>query len=239
MGVKKPYLISTLSGGGPDFTGSARVAKYSKWIQSIFKGARLRSKEPLESCLMNPSEGWARCKWVSDDKGTASTMALPSWTGDEDVYLDIAPGTAVVFSDDDGFESSPLTGTVTAESWNNFLATAATTRSSSNQATMKMRVIRDDTPMGCIVSMTSAAKFCLGADQESGDELPSWISGHEVQVVSDPGVSVILSGETGLPDESTAQFNGFIQNYDLQRVKTANGSTRDFSQPKSMRVMAQ
>jgi hypothetical protein len=100
-----------------------------------------------------------------------------------------------------------------------------------------MRVVLNTRPLGCIVSLISAEKYCLPAGERSEYALPDWIKGHDVFVQADEGVAVMLSDWDNLSYNRIATFNGIVRHEDLKRVRAQSGEDLDFSRPLSMRVV--
>lgn len=91
---------------------------------------------------------------------------------------------------------------------------------------------------GCIVSRESGEKYCLNVGERSGYSLPSFIYNHEVDVYAGSGAGVMLSDWDNLSYNRIAVFTGFTPNNELESVKARNGKVLDFSNPRSMRVVA-
>jgi len=91
---------------------------------------------------------------------------------------------------------------------------------------------------GCIVSRESGEKYCLNIGERSGYSLPSFIYNHEVDVYAGSGAGVMLSDWDNLSYNRIAVFTGFTPNNELESVKARNGQVLDFSNPRSMRVVA-
>ncbi|MEZ8082902.1 M66 family metalloprotease [Enterovibrio norvegicus] len=91
-------------------------------------------------------------------------------------------------------------------------------------------------PKGCIVSLSSGAKYCLSVGKSAGYSLPSWINRHEVYVQAEPGAKVVLSDYDNLSYRRIASFEGTVENRKLSNVLAQNGDYIDFSTPRSMRV---
>jgi Beta/Gamma crystallin len=100
-----------------------------------------------------------------------------------------------------------------------------------------MRVVLGTRPLGCIVSLISAEKYCLPAEHRSEYELPAWIKRHEVFVQADNGVAVMLSDWPNLSYDRIATFSGVVEYEKLKNVRAQNREDLDFSHPVSMRVV--
>lgn len=232
----RPVIIATNNGGNDTLSTGARVSKYADWIKSVYPDARFLSKEQPQGCIVSLKTGARYCM----SAGQRWAYSLPSWIYGQDVFVDAAPGTAVVLSDWDNLSYNRIAtfaGTVENDRLKHVKAADGQYLDFSKP--LSMRVVRDTTPVGCIVSLRSSAKYCLPAGQQSGDKLPSWIYGHEVQVDAPPGIAVTLSDSDGLSYNRVATFPGFVQNWELKKVKAWNGEDLDFSRPKSMRVVQQ
>ena len=95
-----------------------------------------------------------------------------------------------------------------------------------------------DPETACIVSRDTGAKYCLEAGQRSGYSLPSYIYGHDVDVIAPDGLAVQLSDLDNLSYNHVATFSRHTHNKALRRVRARNGHYLDFSNPRSMRVIS-
>jgi len=230
----KPVIIATTNGNSARASTGARVSKYVKWIQSIYSDVRVLSAERPLGCIVSRKTGARYCL----PAGERSGIWLPSWIYAHEVFVDAAPGTAVMLSDWDNLSYGRLAtfiGTVEHEQLKGVKAYNGLTLDFSKPRSM--RVQSDSTPVSCIVSMTSSAKYCLPAGHRSGVSLPSWIYRHEVLVDAAPGTAVMLSDWDNLSYSRLATFPGLVQNWELKSKRAWNGETLDFSRPRSMRVV--
>lgn len=90
----------------------------------------------------------------------------------------------------------------------------------------------------CIVSRDTGAKYCLEAGQRSGYSLPSYIRGHDVDVIAPEGLGVMLSDWDNLSYNRLAVFERHTHNEAMEHVLARNGRYLDFSNPRSMRVVS-
>ncbi|WP_175994864.1 trypsin-like serine protease [Burkholderia vietnamiensis] len=232
----KPVIIATTNGGGDNYSTGARVSKYVDWIKSVYPEARFLSAEQPAGCIVSLQTAARYCLPV----GQRSGYALPSWIYAHDVFVDAAPGTAVMLSDWDNLSYNRIATFVgTVENGGLKQVKAVNGQVLDFSRPHSMRVERDTTPLGCIVSLTSGAKYCLPAGQRSGRALPSWIYANEVQVEAAAGIAVMLSDTDDLAFNRVATFTGLTQNWELKKAKAWNGEDLDFSRPKSMRVVQQ
>ncbi|OAR03634.1 hypothetical protein LLEC1_00915 [Akanthomyces lecanii] len=230
----RAVIIATTNGGHSTRSTGARVAKYINWIRSRYPDARVLSEEKPQGCIVSLQTNDSYCL----SAGERSPYSLPAWIYNHQVYVDAAPGTAVVLSDYDNLLHNRLATFVgTVENDKLKAVKAANGETIDFSYPKSMRVQSDTTAVGCIVSLTSVKKYCLPAGQRSGYSLPSWIYAQEVQVEAVPGAAVMLSDSDDLSYNRIATFNGLVQNWELKRVKAANGEELDFSRPKSMRVL--
>ncbi|KMZ11966.1 Hemolysin-like protein RbmC [Candidatus Burkholderia humilis] len=232
----KAIIIGTTNGGSSYVTTAARVSKWASWIKSVYPDARFLSNEKPQGCIVSVKTGARYCLPV----GGSSGYSLPSWIYAQDVYVDAAPGTAVKLSDWDNLSYNRIAtfiGTVENAGLKGVRAWSGDTLNFSQPRSMA--VVSDTTPVACIVSMTSAAKYCLPAGQRSGNALPAWIYANEMQVEAPPGLAVMLSDWDNLSYNRVATFPGFVQNYELKKARAWSGEDLDFSRPKSMRVVQQ
>lgn len=231
-----PVIIATTNGGSASYSTGARVSKYVDWIKSVYPDARLLSAERPRGCLVSLKTHARFCL----PAGETSDASLPSLISGQEVYVDSAPGTAVMLSDRENFSHDRIAtfvGTVEHDRLKQVKAASGEYLDFSRPKAM--RVVTDTTPLGCIVSLASGAKYCLPAGQTPHDSLPDWIYMHEVQIQAAPGTAVMLSDRDGLAHNRVATFAGFVQNWELKKVKAWNGEDLDFARPKSMRVVQQ
>lgn len=228
-----PVIIATTNGGGASYSTGARVSKYVDWIKSVYPDARFLSAERPQGCIVSLR---TRARYCSR-AGESSDTSLPSWISGHDVYVDAAPGTAVTLSDWENLSHATFVGTVENDGLKQAKAVSGQYLDFSRPKSM--RVVSDTTPLGCIVSLTSGAKYCLPAGQTPHYSLPDWIYTHEVQVQAAPGTAVMLSDWNDFSYNRVATFPGFVQNWALKKVTAWNGEDLDFTRPKSMRVVQQ
>ncbi len=158
-----------------------------------------------------PSPTWARV--VGDDAGSA--------------WWQFHDGKPVIVATTNGGSAGQSTGTRIAKyvDWIRTIYPGA-------------RMLSSETPMGCIVSMTTGARYCMKPGQENLYALPSWIYAHPVRVDAAPGTAVVLGDYDNVSYNRLAKFVGTVENEDLKSVKAFNGMTLDFSKPHSMKVWA-
>lgn len=229
---KKPVIVAATSSGASTFTNGVRTTKYINWIRSVFPGVRLRSQEQPKGCIVDMKSGQKYCL----PAGERSDYALPQWIYGHDVYVQADNGVSVMLSDWDNLSYNRIrtfTGTVENEKLRDLKAHDGQILDFSKPKSM--RVQADTTPLGCIVSLTSAEKYCLPAGGIV-QSLPSWIKGQDVYVEADAGVSVMLSDVDGLANNRVAVFSGSATNEQLKKVQAYSSEILDFSKPASMRV---
>jgi|GEM_PF-1949129 len=228
-----PVIIATTNGGSGTLATGARVSSWVDWIKSIYPEARFLSAEQPQGCIVAEKTGARYCL-----KAGEQANALPSWIDSRNVHVDAAPGTAVVLSDSPNLPSDRIATFIgTVEKGKLKDVKASNGASLDFRQPRSMRVVRDSTPLGCITNMTSAERYCLPAGKTSGYSLPDWVYGQEVQVEADPGTAVQLSDWDNLSYNRVAEFSGFVQNWELKKVKAYSSEELDFSRPKSMRVV--
>ncbi|OAA34881.1 peptidase S1 and S6, chymotrypsin/Hap [Metarhizium rileyi] len=230
----RPVIIATTNGGHATLSTGARVSKYVGWVKSIYPEARFLSAQQPQGCIVSMDSGARYCMTA----GQKAAYSLPAWINGHNVSVDAAPGTAVKLSDFDALSYNRVAsfvGTVGTDGLRK--VRAANGQDLDFSRPKSMGVTADKTPLGCIVSLTSCARYCLPAGQGSGYSLPSWVKAHEVQVEAASGTAVVLSDFENLAYNRLATFDGFVQNWELKKVKAENGQDLDFSRPKSMRVV--
>lgn len=187
-------------------------------------------------CIISLDSGDEFCLF----RGAEKVAQLPSWIYKKNVYVQADRGTAVILSDWDNLSynrTATFTGTVVNEQLKNVKADNGEFIDFSQPASM--RVVASETPLGCIVIVSTSKQFCLPAGGNAGMELPAWIKGKEVYVEADPGVSVSLSDWDNLSYGRVATFTHYVSNENLKNVKAENGEYLNFNKPFSMRVNAQ
>ncbi|WP_152624948.1 trypsin-like serine protease, partial [Xanthomonas sp. GPE 39] len=230
----KPVIIATTNGGSATKSTGARISKYADWIKSIYPEARFLSEEPPPGCIVDIETSEKFCM----HPGEAKAYSLPAWIYNKKVYVDAAPGTAVVLSDWDNLpyaRKARFVGTVENSDLRNVEADNGSYLDFSKPKSMM--VVSDTTPLGCIVSLTSSEKYCLPAGKRSHYSLPDWIYHSQVYVDAAPGTAVVLSDWDNLSYNRIANFSGVTQNWELKSVKASDSNYLDFSQPRSMRVI--
>ncbi|CAL8475306.1 Hemolysin-related protein [Caballeronia sp. S22] len=232
----KAVIVGAINTYSEYVSNAARVSKWAGWIKSVYPDARFLSSEQPEGCIVSLNTGARYCLPV----GASSGYSLPSWIYANDVYVDASPGAAVTLSDWDNLSYARVANFIgTVENSGLKSVKAANGQMLDFSQPRSMAVVRDTTPVGCIVSLTSAAKYCLPAGQRSGYALPAWIYAQEVQVEAPPGLGVMLSDWDNLSYNRVATFPGLVQNWDLKKARAWNGEDLDFSRPRSMRVVQQ
>ncbi|KAM3431135.1 hypothetical protein NHJ13734_007434 [Beauveria thailandica] len=227
-------IIATTNGGHGTKSTGARVSKYIGWIRGIYADAQLSSAAKPLGCIVNISNNDTYCL----PAGERSPYSLPEWIYNKQVYVDAAPGTAVMLSDYDNLSYNRIAtfdGTVENDKLKAVKAVNGETLDFSHPKSM--RVVASSTAVGCIFGLTSGRKYCLPAGQRSGYELPGWIGGLDVQAQPAPGAKVMLCDWANLSYNRLATFDNFVQNWELRNVTAADGQMLDFSRPKSMRVL--
>lgn len=172
-------------------------------------------------------------------KGERSNYILPNWIKGKEVYVDASYGVKVMLSDWANLSYNRIAsfvGTVENHALNNIKANTGKYLNFSRPKSM--RVLSDNTPLGCIYKKNSNLKYCLPIGQRSGYSLPSWISKKEVDVKVHSNAAVRLSDFDNLSYGHIATFKSNTKNKDLEHVKANNGNYLDFSEPRSMAVLS-
>ncbi|CAB3778873.1 trypsin-like serine protease [Pararobbsia alpina] len=229
-----PVIIATTNGGHSTASTGARVSKYVDWIKSVYPDARFLSDTPPRGCIVSLRSGAKYCLKA----GARSGYSLPDWIYSQNVYVQADSGVSVMLSDWDNL-SYARTALFYGTTENSKLKHVKADNGEYLDFSMprSMRVVLNTRPLGCIVSLISAEKYCLPAEDRSGYELPNWIKGHDVFVQADHGVAVMLSDWDNLSYSRVATFSGVVEHEDLKHVRAQNGEDLDFSHPFSMRVI--
>jgi hypothetical protein len=236
MRDSKPVIVATLYGGNTTTMAGPRIANYVSWIKSIVPGVRALADNKPQGCIVSVASGQKYCLQAGQSAG----YSLPSWIYAQDVYVDATPGTAVYLSDMDNLSGNRVAGFVGTFSNARLKKVRAQNGQDLDFSRPKsMSVTANSTPVACILSMRSAAKYCMQANVAQEYSLPSWVNSHEVQVQAPSGLAVKLSDWDNLSYNRVATFPNLIQNYELKKVKAWSGETLDFSRPKSMNVVQQ
>jgi Beta/Gamma crystallin/Trypsin len=231
---KLPVIVATTNGGHATLSTGARVSKYTAWIKSIYPEARFLSDAQPQGCIVSLTSGARYCLKI----GERSPYSLPKWIYHHDVYVQADNGVSVMLSDWDNLSYARLAlfnGTTENNKLKNVKADNGQFLDFSKPGSM--RVVASTRPLGCIVSLNSGEKYCLGAEDRSGYALPAWIAGHDVFVEADSGVAVMLSDWDNLSYNRLAVFSGVVEHEKLKNVRAYNGEDLDFSHPNSMRVI--
>ena len=192
----------------------------------------LEVNEP-KGCIVSLDTGDKYCLSPGENSG----YSLPTWIRSHNVYVQAAEGTSVTLSDWDNLSynrTASFEGTTSNSQLENVMAANGQRLDFSNPRSM--RVAKSNSPLGCIISRDTSAKFCLVPGGNSGYSLPDWIRSHDVYVQAAEGTSVTLSDWDALSYSRTASFEGTTSNSQLENVMAANGQRLDFSNPRSMRV---
>lgn len=199
------------------------------------RSMRVVASDKKLGCIVSLENGEKYCLPV----GERSPYGLPSWIYNHQVYVQANQGAAVMLSDWDNLSYNRLAvfhGTVDNAKLKNVRAYNGQDLDFSHPRSM--RVVASDKPLGCIVSLETGAKYCMPAGERSGYSLPSWIAGHEVDVVPSLGAGVMLSDWDNLSYNRIGGFGCRTPNRQLESVLAWNGEYLDFSRPRSMRVVA-
>ncbi|SUB90869.1 hypothetical protein [Photobacterium damselae] len=169
--------------------------------------------------------------------GERSDYALPDHIRGMEVYVNAPPGVSVVLSDYSNLSYNRLAnfvGTVTESRLRQVEARSGDILDFDRPYSMKVE--KDDTPLGCIISTSTYEEYCLPPGKDNDYNLPDWIRGHEVYLRADPKVEVILSDWSNLAYNRIATFTGSKTPEELRHVEANNGEYLDFDHPYSMEV---
>ncbi|KAB1505049.1 hypothetical protein [Photobacterium damselae] len=169
--------------------------------------------------------------------GERTEYDLPARIRGVEVYVSAPPGVSVELSDYSNLSYNRLAtfvGTVKASQLRQVEAKNGDILDFDRP--YSMRVKKDDTPLGCILSTSTYEEYCLPPGGNSGYALPDWIKGHEVYLRADPRVEVVLSDWSALSYDRIAAFTGNLSPEKLKHVKANNGEYLDFDHPYSMKV---
>lgn len=217
-----------------DFSYAARVSGHIDWIRSVYPGVRVLSGESPKGCLVLADASRRKyCREPGD-----AFEELPEWMFGKDVEVQTDSGIEVAISNVTGLSErrvAVFTGTVENSSLR--LVKARNGRRLDFRKPRAMRVqYSANKPLGCVVSLISAEKYCVpapGPDYSGSPkvhELPAWIRGQDVFVQTDAGISVVLYDLQG----NSATFNGRVENHQLKQARAVNGNIVDLSQAVSM-----
>lgn len=185
-------------------------------------------------CIVNIATHEEYCLPV----GERSEYSLPDWIVGQDIYVSAEAGAKVMLSDWDNLSYNRLAvfeGTVTHTQLKNVRAFNGQYLDFSRPRSM--RVLSSNTPLGCIINMSTYEQYCLPPGERSEYRLPDWIAGQDVYVFAEPGTQVMLSDWDNLSYNRLATFEGYVAHDALKNVRAFNGQNLDFSRPRSMRVL--
>ncbi len=204
-------------------------------IFMVFSFGNAMAAEIPQGCIVSLNTGTKYCLPI----GKRSGYSLPSWIKSHEVYVQAEEGTAVMLSDWDNLPyNRPATFPGTVENQKMTNVSAYNGKKLDFSSPRSMRVVTNNQPLGCIVSLKTNARYCLSVGQRSGYSLPTWIKSHEVYVEPSAGTAVILSDWDNLSHNRLGIFNCMTPNSQLENVKSSKGQNLDFSSPQSMRVIA-
>ncbi|GLZ23270.1 hypothetical protein [Burkholderia plantarii] len=236
----RPTLVAVTDAGQFEMSAAARVSKFAGWIKSVFPQARFLSQVKPRACLVNVQFGTQYCLPAGQESYNGDRKWPVLFSG-WDVRVQADDGVAVRLSTNPRLDAAGIGKSA------QFFGTTDTDRLRHVKANNgeylnfsqpnAMRVTLDSKPLGCIVSLDSAQKYCLPAGQPAVGQLPAWIKGQAVFVQADPGVAVRLSDRANFAYNRVATFSGTVDHDKLLKVRADNGEDLDFSRPVSMEVI--
>lgn len=236
----RPTIVAVTDAGAFNLSAAVRVAKFTDWIKSVYPQARFLSQVKPRACLVNALFGVKYCL----SEGQESYNGDGKWTvmfSGMDLGVQADDGVAVQLSTDRRMDavgsgkSAEFVGTVESSRLKHVKANDGQYRDFSRPNAMRVR--SSGKPLGCIVSLDSAQKYCLPAGQQPVQQLPAWIKGQDVFVQADQGVAVRLSDRPNFAYNRVATFSGTVSHDKLIKVRADNGEDLDFSRPVSMEVI--
>lgn len=232
----QPVIAAVASTGDDYSSDGVRIWAHLAWIKRIYPAARLLSERKPVGCIVRagPLNVNSRRKYCLH---AGSADQLPDWAYEKAVDVQADSGVTVTLSDSDQLaqeRTATFIGTVENPSLRHVKATNGQYLDLSRPRTMRVDRISGH-PLGCVVSLISAEKYCLAADSHAAQQVPAWIAGHDIFVQADPGVTVILWN----PQRSQgAGFHGTMQHHELKRVALGDGTYLDLSQAAAMSVLS-
>lgn len=234
----KPVMVAVSSVAANISSGGTRLSKYVKWIKATYPGARMLSEEKPKGCIvlagaLNISSRRTYCLHAGENSG----YSLPKWIYGKKVDVQADSGVRVTLSDWGNLSYNRLasfTGTVENTALQRVKADDGQYLDFSRPRSMRVEAV-SNTPLGCVISLVSAEKYCLPLGDTAIHRLPGWIRKHDVFAQADPGAAVVLYDDRN----SGHAYSGTVQNHDLQKVRGADGRTIDLSQPTSISVTRQ
>lgn len=224
--------VPTIVGVNSTSFTAAPAFNHINWIKSIFPGVKLLSQVQPQGCLvlLQDTPGGARRRYCI----TASAHAggrLPDWIRGKKVEVQADSGVTVFLSDMDDLTFHRLVGF-----YGTVLNPALRSAKLSNGGYLDLSRPRSmwvghavGKPLGCIVSLVTAEKFCRPTDEPYKQHLvPSWIRGQDVFVQADPGSTVMLRNAAG----QDASFSGTTDGTAL----LGPDGVGDFTRPTWMKV---
>jgi len=193
------------------------------------------ASEPM-GCIISQQSGEKYCLKAGERSG----YSLPNWIYAHPVDVLAPSGVSVMLSDWDNLSYNRLAvfdSYTSNEQLKNVKAYNGRYLDFSKPRSMRV-LASEQYPEACIVSLENDERYCLKEGQRSGYSLPEYIKGHEVEVRAPEGLGVMLSDWDNLSYNRLAVFGGYKSNAQLESVKAYNGEILDFSNPRSMRVLA-
>ena len=226
--------VPTIVGVNSTTHSAAPAYNHIHWIKSVFPGVRLLSQVQPQGCLvlLQDTQGGARRRYCLDASAHAGGR-LPDWIRGKKVEVQADSGVMVFLSDMDDLAFHRLVG------FHGTVLNPALRRAKRGNGEYldlsrprSMWIGRaEGKPLGCIISLVTAEKFCLPTDEPYRQHLvPSWIRGQDVFVQADPGSTVILRNAAG----QDASFSGTTDGLAL----TGPDGVGDFNRPTWMKVAA-
>lgn len=236
----RPAIVAVTDAGQFNLSAAVRVSKFAGWIKSIYPQARFLSAVKPRACLVNEQFGTQYCLSAGEESYNGDRKWPVLFSG-WDVRVQADDGVAVRLSTSSRLDAAGIQKSA------QFFGTTDTDRLKHVKANdgeyldfskpNAMRVTLDSKPLGCIVSLDSAQKYCLPAGEPAVRQLPAWIKGQAVFVKADPGVAVRLSDRSDFAYNRVATFSGTVDHDKLLKVRADNGEDLDFSRPVSMEVI--
>nr|WP_315596388.1 hemolysin [uncultured Cupriavidus sp.] len=224
---KRPVIVAVGTSNGGRESNGVPVSKWVGWIRSVYPGARFLSTVKSQGCIVGLRTGQTYCI----EPGQRAAV-LPEWVARQGIYVQADSGVSVELS---GRGNRLATFMGTAEG-DKLVVRRGVRAGGVFRRPESMAVTHNSVPLGCIVSLDSADKYCLPPGLTTA-ELPAWIKGHDVIVEAETGAAVMLSDVKNLAENRVAQFVGNVGNAELRKAQAYSGEMLDFSKPVSMRVV--
>ncbi|WP_190320102.1 calcium-binding protein [Candidatus Enterovibrio escicola] len=195
---------------------------------------RVVSSDKALGCIISLESNDRFCLPV----GQSSGYALPNWIKGHEIYVQASQGAGVMLSN--WYDLTDTNVTAFAGTVNNqdlVSRRAVSGKEMDFSAPFSMKVVSDNQPLGCIVSLETNAKYCSTVFWMGRHKLPSWIYEHKISIQAAGGAAVAISERERLPYQHTVTFAGTVASKDINLIRADNYQLFDLSKPTYIEVV--